>query len=570
MSNITAREEKMMRRSAHLLSAAGALLLVFVAVQAYAGPVSSPAPLGNKPVVKSPAIRQLPAGIKPGTVLPGTLVTVALNPNAVYAGQSSNATVTLNGVAPAEGTVVTVTCSSPSLATVPGMVTIPAGQSSASFFIATPAGSAGGSATIGVSYGGRTMTAILQVVPMDTGPALSTVTSPFSLTAGTPAACTVTLTKPAPAGGATISLSSSSPSILTVPQTVLVPAGQQSGTFNVTAASFTASGNASFSSFYKGVTKTNTIAVMPGSTITSISEMPRYVKLNSQVTGTVTIMGKAPAGGWTVPLYVRNGTDAVVPNSVLVPAGQQSGTLTIATRQGIGVILIYGTESDYLAARGPSQYSSLIRSIQTCPPPVVSSLRFKVCDQNSSACYVNTTQVDGGQGISLEIVTSNPYPDDVTVSLSNSNPQVANIQPTIIFKNGQFFGLMPVTTFAVPSPVTFNLSASYGGVTKSASLTVLMGATVSAVSIMPVNIKGGSSATGTVTLTKAAPAGGVTVMLTSNNPSIFSVQQSVTIGAGGTSASFGASSQPVLSNAAVTINASYAGVAKSATVTVSP
>lgn len=63
------------------------------------------------------------------------------------------------------------------------------------------------------------------------------------------------------------------------------------------------------------------------------------------------------------------------------------------------------------------------------------------------------------------------------------------------------------------------------------------------VTIKPTQVIGGDPATGTVTLTAAAPAGGLEVSLTSDDPAAATVPASVTVPAGSTSASF-----PIVTN----------------------
>jgi len=63
-------------------------------------------------------------------------------------------------------------------------------------------------------------------------------------------------------------------------------------------------------------------------------------------------------------------------------------------------------------------------------------------------------------------------------------------------------------------------------------------AALSTLSVSPTDVVGGDPATGTVTLSAAAPAGGVVVALSSDNPAAATVPASVTVPAGATSATF--------------------------------
>jgi len=67
---------------------------------------------------------------------PPSLTTVSINPTSVTGGQSATGTIMLNGAAPTGGIVVALTSSSAD-AKVPAKVTIPAGQTSATFTITT-------------------------------------------------------------------------------------------------------------------------------------------------------------------------------------------------------------------------------------------------------------------------------------------------------------------------------------------------------------------------------------------------------------------------------------------------
>src|SRR4029077_8164850 len=105
-----------------------------------------------------------------------------------------------------------------------------------------------------------------------------------------------------------------------------------------------------------------------------------------------------------------------------------------------------------------------------------------------------------------------------------------------------------VTSHPVASPDFAAISATAGQVTQTAVLNVSPGGlTLSALSIGPTVISSGSTATGTVTLNGAAPAGGASVALSSSNTGIATVPPSVTVPAGATSATFTITAQTVAS-----------------------
>ncbi len=92
---------------------------------------------------------------------------------------------------------------------------------------------------------------------------------------------------------------------------------------------------------------------------------------------------------------------------------------------------------------------------------------------------------------------------------------------------------------------------------------------LSSVSANPNPVVGGNASTGTAGVTSAAPAGGVSVALSSASPA-FSVPASVTVPAGASSATFPISTSVVTNTNAGTLSASYSGVTKTTTLTVNP
>jgi outer membrane protein assembly factor BamB len=94
------------------------------------------------------------------------------------------------------------------------------------------------------------------------------------------------------------------------------------------------------------------------------------------------------------------------------------------------------------------------------------------------------------------------------------------------------------------------------------------GAALKSLAVVPAQVRGGTAANGTVTLTAAAPAGGAVVKLTSSAPNVASVPPTVTVRAGTTSATFRVLTKLVFRTTAVTISSSYSSVTKTAPLTV--
>jgi hypothetical protein len=88
---------------------------------------------------------------------------LALSPTSVHGGNTAQATVALDEVAPPGGTVVTLVSSNTTVAKVPASVTVPAGAQSATFTVSTNKVKGSTSVRISASAGGVTQTATLGV-----------------------------------------------------------------------------------------------------------------------------------------------------------------------------------------------------------------------------------------------------------------------------------------------------------------------------------------------------------------------------------------------------------------------
>ena len=90
------------------------------------------------------------------------------------------------------------------------------------------------------------------------------------------------------------------------------------------------------------------------------------------------------------------------------------------------------------------------------------------------------------------------------------------------------------------------------------------------IALNPASVVGGNTSQGTASLTSAAPSGGAVVTLSSSNTSAATVPASVTVPAGAFSATFTVSTASVTASTSPTITGAFGGVARSATLTVTP
>ncbi len=206
--------------------------------------------------------------VRDGDLAPttGGLASLTLKTSVVAGCKSVTGTVRLSGVAPAEGVVVQLADTLASAST-PATVKILAGASSRTFTVKSAPVVSAESGSISATLGSTTLTQDLTVTPM--GP-YSVTLSPTSVAGSNPVAGTIKLVCSAGPGPITVELgSSNAPVASPVTQTVFVPQGLKSATFDLvttpvpakTAVTITATANGS--SRTKTLTVTAMAAVSP-------------------------------------------------------------------------------------------------------------------------------------------------------------------------------------------------------------------------------------------------------------------------------------------------------------------
>ena len=194
--------------------------------------------------------------------------------------------------------------------------------------------------------------------------------SQASVVAGDSLQATVTLSQPAPAGGAVVNLAgvvNTSAVTFQMPQSVTVNEGETSASFNVSTAAttltnFTRPALLDVQASYGDTTQTAQTAVAPPLSLTAMSVAPANVTGGTNVTGTVTLSGPAPAGGALVTLSSNNAA-ASVPASLLVPAGLTSASFNVQTN--IVTTFITTTLTATYGTLGSTQTARLV----VAPPP---------------------------------------------------------------------------------------------------------------------------------------------------------------------------------------------------------
>jgi len=199
--------------------------------------------------------------------------------------------------------------------------------------------------------------------------------------------------------------------------------------------------------------------------------------------------------------------------------------------------------------------------------PWSSAWRFTILPDLQSLT-INPSSVVGGSTAMGTVTLNGPAPaGGLQVQLSSNNPNVASVPASVTVPAGQRTASFRVDTRVVASQTQVMITARLGNSSRQATLTVVP-PSIQSLSISPSTVRGGSNATGIVTLNAPAPPGGAVVPLRSSNSTVATVPASVTIPAGQTTAQFTVrTTRPSSSSVSVTITATYNG-SRSAQLTV--
>jgi hypothetical protein len=393
--------------------------------------------------------------------------------------------------------------------------------------------------------------------------------TPSSVVGSTQVEVNVTLAPGAvaPAGSTALTITSSKPSVVAAPTGIHIIAGMTNVRFVLDTARVTATqsvtitvssgkgGNSSRSAILTVTPPTGAVA------LGSIQAQPAGVFGGNDATGVVNLTtgNVAPNGGAVVSVTNDNPSLVTTPFNVTIPAGQSSASFPIHTQQtGLTTsVTITGTFG------GASKTATL----SVAAPSTAAAI--------STVTLTPTTVVGGStQGVRVQVtLTQTAPPEGATVSLSSDTPGVVNLPVSLQIFSGATNGFADFTTNAVSAPTQVTIRATYGGSAQGALLTVTpppapAAPTLSAVTLNPTAVTGGTGAQGTVTLTAAASA--ATVVNLSSSSAVATVPASVTIPAGSSSATFSVGTTSVASTASATISAVSGGVTRSATLTVNP
>jgi hypothetical protein len=171
----------------------------------------------------------------------------------------------------------------------------------------------------------------------------------------------------------------------------------------------------------------------------------------------------------------------------------------------------------------------------------------------------------GGSGQGTVTLTAAMPTGGASISLSSSNPAVATVPAAVTIAAGSSSATF--TVVAVGAGTATVTASVNGSSSQSPALTVTPRTVVLAsISLVTPTVVGGTSVTGTVSLSAAAPAGGAAVSLSGGDPVI--APANVIVPAGSASTTFTLETRVVGGTIASTVTASYGGASMSVVLSV--
>jgi len=492
---------------------------------------------------------------------PPTPVSVKLAKDPLFSGEMTWVALQLTAAVPAGGATININSSNPSVVPVSATVTMPGNTAWMQFQVQAGQVTTPTPVTITATLNSGSAAAQFTLQP----PSLKSLTiSPSSISGGAQPQGIVMLNGQAPAGGAVVTLTSNSPSV-SPPTSVVVDAGSFSASFPIPTNAVAANTTATVTASYGGASAQAQVTLTPQQPPSSLTLSPTSTTgLGGNSFATVTV---ASPSSTDQILQVASSNPAVasVPNGVMIPAGSTTGGFNISTSsvstQTVVTISVSGA--------GVTRTADLtVNPTAPAPPPT----------PGAPALLSPATDAKVGQPITFDwsdVANATRY----EIQIDDSN----NFTAPLTFS--QMVSVSQATVTGLPAQRlnwrvrAFNSAGVAGPFSSSRRFTAgavstppppPAPASLSAVSVSPTSVAGGNKATGTVTLTSAAPSGGAVVTLSSANPSVAAVPVSVTVAAGASSVTFTVTTSAVTANTSVVITATYSGVSRTSTLTVTP
>jgi hypothetical protein len=378
----------------------------------------------------------------------------------------------------------------------------------------------------------------------------------------------VMLDKPAPAGGAVITLASDIPQAEVPARTITIPAGKTDALVSpVTTGPVPPNGILGvLRAAYGAGAQQSSLGVLP--ILYGMELSNESVVGGTSFTGTVTLQSAAPPGGVTVRLISGETSLVRPPATVFIPAGATDADFTIATSPvsvPTRVTLDPGTESD----SGVHAFQIWVYLTPPGSPTPAASL---------SSLTLSSSSILTGKTVTGTVRLTSPAPAGGAVVTLQGSMEGQVITPASVPVPA---GSISATFTTVPAPevnaphwvfIGAHYGTSGGSQARVLEIDPSPGPpTLLAIGPASQDVIGGNSGRATVGLVMPAPAGGGVVNLTTDNPSVIHVPATVAIAPGNSTNSFAIGTSPVSGlSMGGNVFATAGGVTKSIFVNVTP
>lgn len=466
------------------------------------------------------------------------VTTLALSAPSVIGGNPGSGTITLNSAAP-DGFPESLTSSSQD-STVPSQVFFSSGETQLGFDFSTVGVDA--PETVAITASDSSGAFRTTSVTLEPATAASFIPNVKEFLGGEPVRATLTLNGETGPSGTTVTFTGTGPVVIPTPldipkftsavKTVI----HTDPVDSVTTATLTAHVN--------GTTAQATITLTPAVPST-LTFSPASVVGGGPVEAEAELKLTGPAGAQDTATVTTSTADAVVPGTVPITAGANNVSFAVQTKA-----VAFNTAADIKVTVGGASLTAMftilapISDFGVSPNPVVGG-------QYSSA-VVQVPLAAGASGIVVGIASSS---------------SAAVVPKSVTIAKGTTAVSFPFATRPVSSSTVVTITATLGGISRFATLTVIPA--ISSFTLDPASVVGGTNSDGVVHIPMAAVAGGVTATIKSSSADV-TVPSSVTIAAGASAASFPIKTKAVTAATAVTITVTLNGSVASQKLTLMP
>lgn len=446
----------------------------------------------------------------------------------VVQGQPLTLNISLNASA-ASNAELTLTSSNPAVASVPAVVTIPVGNSSVNVPVTI---NSPGSVVMTAALGGSSRTRAISILA---AASLTDISAPNRLLVGQSDTLRV-FTDASAQGDQIVTLTSTNPAVLAVPETLNIPGGE-TGSLDVNITGL-ANGTTTLTATLGASTQTLDVTVVEAPTLTSINFSNRVQTGRRSSLSIQTDV--APTTDTLVTLTSTDPSVLALPPTMLLQAENTFASIP-ATAGSPGETLITAT----LGASGQSQLLVVV------PAPTVTSV-------NSNSSGRLQTGVVGSIFASFDASSA----ADAAVAFNSNAAGVVSVDPTDLMTAG---GTFSSSTFQAVAPGFATVTASAFGSSRSTLIEVVAAPTTVSVSFFPTP-KIGHRTTCQV-FVDAVLANATTVTLMQTNPAALQIPATVIIPANEDSVAFDVTG---LANAATTVTATVGAISGNGTTTPVP